>query len=146
MNNDNYREVEDVIIADSLFDCKNEKRVFSKLGFGFAMFSLVYLAVALIIQLVVYFISPEFFVSSLFANILSLVSIYLFGLPILLLMVGGVESEPPEKRKMKFSEWILILIVCFGVMHIDELSEALGVEIVPCLSDGYEFFDKLCGF
>ncbi len=30
-------------------------------------------------------------------------------------------------------------------MHIDELSEALGVEIVPCLSDGYEFFDKLCG-
>ena len=31
-------------------------------------------------------------------------------------------------------------------MHIDELSEALGVEIVPCLSDGYEFFDKLCGF
>lgn len=30
-------------------------------------------------------------------------------------------------------------------MSIDELSEALQVEIVPCLSDGYEFFDKLCG-
>ena len=30
-------------------------------------------------------------------------------------------------------------------MHIDELSEALGVEIVPCATDGYEFFDKLCG-
>ena len=30
-------------------------------------------------------------------------------------------------------------------MSIDELSEALSVEIVPCVSDGYEFFDKLCG-
>jgi putative radical SAM enzyme (TIGR03279 family) len=30
-------------------------------------------------------------------------------------------------------------------MHIDELSEALGVEIKPCLSDGYEFFDHLTG-
>ena len=30
-------------------------------------------------------------------------------------------------------------------MHIDELSEALGVEICTCVSDGYEFFDKLTG-
>ena len=30
-------------------------------------------------------------------------------------------------------------------MHIDELSEALGVEICTCISDGYEFFDKLTG-
>ena len=30
-------------------------------------------------------------------------------------------------------------------MHIDELSEALGVEICTCPSDGYEFFDKLTG-
>lgn len=30
-------------------------------------------------------------------------------------------------------------------MSIDDLSESLSVEIVPCVSDGYEFFDKLCG-
>ena len=30
-------------------------------------------------------------------------------------------------------------------MHIAELSEALGVEICTCISDGYEFFDKLTG-
>ena len=30
-------------------------------------------------------------------------------------------------------------------MHIDELSEALGVRIETCVSDGYEFFDKLTG-
>ncbi|MBR5187779.1 MAG: DUF512 domain-containing protein, partial [Clostridia bacterium] len=30
-------------------------------------------------------------------------------------------------------------------MHIDELSEALGTPIVPCITDGYEFFDKLIG-
>ena len=30
-------------------------------------------------------------------------------------------------------------------MHIDELSEALGTPIVPCMTDGYEFFDKLIG-
>ena len=30
-------------------------------------------------------------------------------------------------------------------MHIDELSESLGVTIETCPSDGYEFFDKLTG-
>lgn len=30
-------------------------------------------------------------------------------------------------------------------MSIDELSEALGVEIVPCATDGYEFFDRITG-
>ena len=30
-------------------------------------------------------------------------------------------------------------------MHIDDLSEALGVEIVTCATDGYEFFDRLTG-
>ncbi len=30
-------------------------------------------------------------------------------------------------------------------MHIDELSEALGVRIETCATDGYEFFDKLIG-
>lgn len=30
-------------------------------------------------------------------------------------------------------------------MHVDELSEALGVRIETCPSDGYEFFDKLIG-
>ena len=30
-------------------------------------------------------------------------------------------------------------------MHIDELSESLGVTIETCSSDGYEFFDKLTG-
>ena len=28
-------------------------------------------------------------------------------------------------------------------MSIDALSETLGVEIEPCVNDGYEFFEKL---
>ena len=30
-------------------------------------------------------------------------------------------------------------------MSIDELSETLGTNIEPCVTDGYELFDKLCG-
>ena len=30
-------------------------------------------------------------------------------------------------------------------MSVTELSAALGVDVVPCLNDGYEFFDKLTG-
>ena len=32
-----------------------------------------------------------------------------------------------------------------GMINIKKLSEALGVEICTCVSDGYEFFDKLTG-
>ena len=104
--------------APIFFDQKAEKRNFSRLGFGFAIFSMIYLAVSLIIQIAAKIIYPELLEATWFLNLISPVSIYLFGAPVLLLIVGGMRAEKPEKKKMKFSVWLMILVICLGVMYI----------------------------
>lgn len=121
MDNGNFDfQDQDIICTDcaEAFDEKKEKRFFSRIGFGFALFSLVYLGVALIIQLLVYIVYPDFLETTLFANLLSPVSLYLFGLPVLLIVIGGIKAKAPEKKKMKFSAWLMIFIICLGVMYI----------------------------
>ena len=49
---------------------------------------------------------------------LSPVALYLFALPVLLLVIGGVKAEKPEKKRMNFGAWLLILFICFGLMYI----------------------------
>ena len=122
---------------EALFDEKKEKRFFSRIGFGFAIFSLIYLAVALVIQLGVYTLYPEFLDSALFKNFLSPVSIYLFGLPVLLIVVGGMKAKAPEKKKMKFSVWLMILIICFGIMYIGAY---IGEFVVSTISEIVSLF------
>jgi len=101
-----------------MVDIQREKRNFSRLGFGLALFSLVSLAASLIIGIIVNNVSPEFYESTLFMNILSPMSLYLFALPVLLLVIGSVKPESPEKKKMGFGTWLLILFICFGLMYI----------------------------
>lgn len=142
MNND-YNDFQNDYIncldSELLFDEKKEKSFFSRLGFGFAMFSLVYLAVSLIIQLVVRVLYPELLENTLFLNMLSPVSIYLFGLPVLLIVVGGMKAKAPEKKKMKFSVWLMILVICFGVMYIGSyISEFVISNIMDVISSFFE--------
>lgn len=121
MNNDNYGfntpEYESQTIAP-IADIKKERYSFSRLGFGLALFSLVSFAAALVIDIIVDIVSPEFHDSTLFANMLSPMALYLFALPVLLLVIGNVKPEKPEKKKMGFATWLLILFISFGLMYI----------------------------
>jgi membrane protease YdiL (CAAX protease family) len=86
-----------------------------------------------IIQLAAYSLNPDFLESTLFLNLLSPVSIYLFGLPALLIVIGPLKAKAPEKKKMKLSVWLMILIICFGVMYIGAYVSELfmsGIEVV----------------
>lgn len=124
------------------FDEQRSKRVFSRLGFGFALFSLISMAVALIIQAVVVMVYPELYRNTLFLNLLSPVSLYLFALPVLLLVVGNLRASKPEGQKMKLSKWILILIISFGLMYIGSYIGNFLMFIMSALT-GYDYSNAL---
>ena len=96
------------------------RRVYSTLGFGYAIYAAVSLIVALVIQVAVLLVSPDLIENTLFLNILSPVSLYLFALPalILVLVLFCIKGETPEKRKLGLGAWTLILLVSFGLMYI----------------------------
>ena len=99
---------------------REARRVYSTLGFGYAIYAVVSLIAALIIQVAVLLVSPDLIENTLFLNILSPVSLYLFALPalILVLVLFHIKGETPEKKKLGFGAWLLILLVSFGLMYI----------------------------
>ncbi len=124
------------------FDAGKEKKVFSRIGFALALFSLISLAASLIIQLVAMLVAPSFAETSLFLNILSPVSLYLFALPVLMLVIGGLDAKAPEKRKMGFGQWLIILIISFGLMYIGSY---VGNYVMAVASEvvGYDYNNML---
>lgn len=117
--NGGFEEKEELIgVFEPTVDLGREKNNFSKLGFGISFFILVIMLSSLIIDLVVYNVFPDIYYSNLYINLLSPICIYGFGLPVLLLLIGKMSKKAPEKQKMKFGSWMLILLVCFGLMYI----------------------------
>lgn len=99
-------------------ELQKDKKNFSRIGFGYALFSIITFAVSLIIANVVYRINSDVYNSTLFMNALTPIALYIFALPVLLILLSGSEAKPPEKRKMKVGTWFVILIVAFGCMYI----------------------------
>lgn len=101
-----------------LIDEAKEKKNFSRIGFGFALFSVISLAASLVIQLAVLRIAPDWFETTLFMNLLSPISLYVFALPVLLIIISSSEAKAPPKRRMGFGAFLIFLIIGFGCMYI----------------------------
>ena len=115
MNND-VNEFDLRVISD--IERQNARKDFSRIGFGFLLFSGIALLVSLIIQIAVYSFSEEIYNSHLFRNIVTPVSMYLFALPVLIALLRGVKPVPPEKKRVKFAAFMAYLAVGFGFMYI----------------------------
>ena len=96
MNNDNFgceNQTNDKLSDMPVIDIKKEKGNFSRLGFGLALYTLVSFAAAIVIQIVALLINREFVETMIFQNALSPVALYLFALPVLLLVIGGMKAD-----------------------------------------------------
>ncbi len=125
-NNENDIQEQPELISDDCLeipkpdelDIKKERGRFSRIGLGLALFSAVSVLAATLLYTFFYLANKALAESTLFANILSPVAIYLFALPLLLLILNTVQPKAPERRKLGFSKWLLFLIVGFGLMYI----------------------------
>lgn len=138
---DDFKVNEDFAQAP-LIDEEKERKNFSRIGFGYALFSLVSFAVALIIQIIAMLVNEDLLGSTLFLNILSPVSLYLFALPVLLIILSKCEAKAPEKKKMGVGAFILFLITALGFMYIGAM---IGNGVMDFLSNlvGYDYSNGL---
>ena len=114
-----YEKVYDFVYEEpDLLRAYKAKRNFTRIGIGYALFSSITFAVTMIIARLVYMLSPEFYNTTLFMNAITPVALYIFALPVLLIILSGSESKPPEKRKMSAKAWFMMLLVAFGCMYI----------------------------
>lgn len=118
---------------------KAGKRLLSKIGFAWAVYTFLFLLSATCIALAVKTFAPSIAESAFFDNLLPPVALYVIGLPILLLICIGVKGEAPEKKRIGFGTWMLYLFVCIGVMNVGaQISQILigifsifGIDAMP---------------
>ncbi len=120
------------------------RKSYFAVGFGLTVYSVISLAVALLIQVIALVVSPDLIEDILFLNIITPISLYLFALPVLLLILFafGIKGEALPKKKMKFGEWMLIFVVGFGLMYIGSY---VGQFVMGGLSAlvGYDYSNML---
>ena len=95
-----------------------EKRNFSRIGLGYALFAIISFIASLAIVIIVSAVNPDLYRTNLFLNALTPIALYVFALPVLLIVLSKSKPTPPVKQKMSLKKWLLIFVVSFGFMYI----------------------------
>lgn len=96
---------------------KVTRKHFSKLGGMFALGTLIVFAVQLIPVALAQLFRPEWIQDPNINLTMSMLPMYLVGMPALIALVRTVPAETVEKRQMKWWQFLLALLMCFGVMY-----------------------------
>lgn len=103
-------------------DLKQHKKVFSGLGFRFLLGTIaIYAVQILVINLVAKFI-PAWLSNQDIAFSVTMLPMYLIGMPIMILLIRRAPETVPEKHNMKPRHFILAVIMCYGLMMICNLT------------------------
>ncbi len=149
LNSDHQERTPGVPTADP-----QEARLhFSRIGFSIMTLALVRILSAWAIELAVYYLSRDILTTWYFPWIESLVSLYGFGLPAMLLVLHHVPVSPRNQvclvkgqeismPRMTVGWWCVIAVIALGFMYIGSL---IGNGLMAILSSvtGYDYENAL---
>ncbi len=102
------------------FDAGSGKKIrayFSRIGMGLTVMLLSSVGIQFAASWLVKKYMPSIIETDWFIWALSLLPMYLIGLPLMLLFAKKVPAAAPEKHKMKFGHWIVALLMSFGILY-----------------------------
>ena len=105
---------------NTTFDAGSGKKIrgyFSRIGMGLALMLVISVGLQFAASWLVRKYMPSIIETDWFIWTLSLLPMYLIGLPLMLLYAKKVPTAKPEKHKMKFGHWMIALLMCFGVLY-----------------------------
>lgn len=109
---------------------RQAENTFSKLGLMFLAGSAMVYAAQLLVNMIVERVNPALMDNVTISLLLSVASLYLVGMPILILLVKKIPGQAPEKRKMKAGQFVLALIMCYTVMYLSNFVGTIITAII----------------
>lgn len=100
---------------------KMARKHFSRLGGMFILGTVIIYAVQLIPTAIVRIFRPEWLQDGNISLSLSMVPMYLIGMPALIALVKTIPTENVEKRKMKWWQFLVAVLMCFGLVYASNL-------------------------
>lgn len=128
---DETKEME--VQADSL---KPVRKHFSRMGLMFFLGTIVIYAVQYIVAWLVQALRPEWLMDINISMALSMIPMYLVGMPILILLVKTVPAVKLEKRPMRAGHFVLAVIMTFAIMYVSNIIGNIFTAIIGLLKGG----------
>lgn len=119
--------------VDSL---KPVRKHFSRMGLMFFLGTIAIYAVQLIVAWLVRALRPEWLMDDNISMALSMIPMYLVGMPILILLVKRVPAVKLEKHPMKPGHFILAVIMTFAIMYVSNIIGNIFTTIIGLLKGG----------
>lgn len=112
---------------------QQSKRHFSKLGWMLFLGALLcfvtqYLPVRLVQQL-----SPGLLEDSNLSLIISMLPLYLFGMPLMAFLIRRLPADRIAVHKLNIRQWLLAFCICYGLMYVSNLMGIFTTEIIGIL-------------
>lgn len=101
-------------------EVKAARKHFSKLGLMFFLGAVVIFGVQFAAS-AVYLLKPEWMWDANITLMLSVLPMYLIGMPVLILLVHQVPAEKVEKHSMKAGSFVLAAILCFAIAYVSNI-------------------------
>lgn len=104
---------------------------FSRLGLMFLAGTAIIYAAQMLVNNVVKLCCPQWLENSTISLMISVLPLYLIGMPVLIALVKKIPGTAPQQHKMKGGHFVLALIMCYAVMYT---SNFVGVIITNIIS------------
>jgi len=117
-------------------EVKVAKKQFSKLGLMFFLGTIIIYVAQLIPMLIIRAVKPEWISDPNMNIIISVLPLYLVGMPLLIMLVKKVPAINIERRKMKPGAFVIAAIMCFAVMYVSNIVGNVITIIISMIKGG----------
>lgn len=102
-------------------DLKQAKKVFSRLGWCYIAGTVAVYALQILVGIIIGAVRPEWLESMDGTLILSCLTTYGCGMPLIILLAGGMQKDRIERHKMKWWQFLVAMLICYALVYVSNL-------------------------
>lgn len=120
-------------MPDTRQTIKDARKRFSLLGGMFLVGTIIIYAIQIIVSLVVQRMKPEWLWDGNMSLLLSVLPMYLVGMPLLILLVKIIPADKVERHRMKAGQFVVSAIMCYAIVYVSNLVGIVFTSVIGVL-------------
>ena len=120
-------------VPDTRQVIKDARKRFSLLGGIFLGGTIIIYAIQIMVSLAVQMLKPEWLWDGNMSLLLSVLPMYLVGMPVLILLVKIIPADRVERRRMKAGQFAVAAIMCYAIVYASNLVGIMFTSVIGVL-------------
>lgn len=121
---------------ESVVDLKAARKRFSRIGWMYVIGTIVINVAQYGVVYAVSYLRPEWLQNGNLYLLLSMLPMYLIGIPILILLMKMIPADPPVRRSMRAGEFVVSGIMCYSMMYIANIIGNILTTVIGMFKGG----------